>query len=142
MSLENKSLVQDFDTQVSKALPAGAATIYTDGIDLGHTANGRVPPGTELIVNAPALVVGDLGNGATMTYTVQMDTDSAFGSPIELTRNDAVQTGAGGVGAAAASYRFALPSDCERYVRVKAVNSAAGDASDKSVTANVIFPKA
>jgi hypothetical protein len=94
------------------------------------------------LVVAPALATADLGDGDTMTYSVQMDTDSAFGSPIELTRNDAVQTGASGAGAAAASYRFALPSDCERYVRVKAVNSAAGDASDKSVTANVIFPKA
>jgi hypothetical protein len=138
MSLENKSLVQDFDTQVSKALPAGAATIYTDGIDLGHTANGRVPPGTELIVNAPALVVGDLGNGATMTYVVQMDSDSAFGSPTSIYGTVLTQTGADGTGAAAATKRVALPSDCERYIRVAATNSAAGDASDKTLEVTLL----
>lgn len=142
MSLENKPLVQDYGTKVTKALPNGASTIYTDGIDLGNSANGRVPPGTEIVIQAPALVVGDLGNGDTMKYEVQMDTDSAFGSPTSIYGVVLTQTGAGGTGAAAAEKRVALPSDCERYVRVSATNSAGGDASDKSVIANVFFPTA
>jgi hypothetical protein len=74
-----------------------------------------------------------------MKYGVQCDSDSAFGSPKTLALEALVQTGAGGAGAAAATARFRLPTDCERYVRVSAVNSAAGDASDKSVTAELLF---
>jgi len=48
-----------------------------------------------------------------------------------------VQTGAGGAGAAAATARFAIPSDCERYVRVTATNSGTGDASGASMTVNL-----
>jgi len=142
MSLENKPLVQDYGTKVTKALPSSAATIYTAGIDLGHSANGRVPPGTEIVITAPALAVGELGNGDTMKYAVQMDHDSAFGSPTSIYGDVLTQTGAAGAGAAAAEKRVALPSDCERYVRIAATNSAAGDASDKSVIANVFFPTA
>lgn len=135
MALTNQQLVQDYSTggRVTKALPNGAATIYTDGIDLGHSANGRPPAGIELLITAPALVVGDLANGDTMTYVVQHDTDSAFGTAVSLYGTVLTQTGAGGVGAAAATKRVALPSDVNRYVRVAATNSAAGDASDKSV---------
>lgn len=138
MSLPQGPRLRDELLKVTKALPNGAASIYTDGIDLGLSANGQLPPNVELLIEAPALVVGDLGNGDTITYVVEMDADSAFGSPTEVYGIVLTQTGAGGTGAAAASKRVALPSDCERYVRVKATNSAAGDASDKSVTATLL----
>ena len=50
-----------------------------------------------------------------------------------------VQTGAGGVGAAAATAQLALPSGVNRYVRVKATNSGSADASAKSLTAQLVF---
>ena len=131
--------VQDAQLTKTKALPNGAATIYTDGIDLGVSANGRHLAQCELEISAPALATADLGDAATMKYSVEMDTDSAFGSATALFTDVLTQTGAGGAGAAAATKRVRLPSDVERYVRVKAVNSAAGDASDKSVTAKLLF---
>lgn len=131
--------VKDASLSVTKALPNGANTIYTDGIDLGHGSKGDFLANCELLIEAPLLVVGDLANAATMKYSIQHDTDSAFGSAVTLLPDVLTQTGAGGVGAAAATKRVRLPSDVNRYVRVMAVNSGAGDASDKSVTVGLRF---
>lgn len=134
--------VRDASLQVTKALPNGAADIYTDGIDLGGSSRAQFDGGhrAELLIEAPALATADLGDGATMKYEVQHDTDSAFGTAESLYGTpNLTQTGAGGAGAAAATKRVALPTDVKRYVRVKATNSAAGDASDKSVTVSLVF---
>lgn len=133
--------VRDASHVVTKALPNGAADIYTDGIDLGGSAQAQFAGGhaCELLIEAPALATADLGDAATMKYEVQHDTDSAFGTAKSLYGVVLTQTGAGGAGAAAASKRVALPTDVKRYVRVKATNSAAGDASDKSVTVSLVF---
>lgn len=132
--------VKDAELIETKALPNGAASIYSDPIDLGalSAAGARLHSG-ELLLSAPALATADLGDAATMTYDLQMDNDSAFGSPTTLIAGIIVQTGAGGAGAAAASARFRVPTNCERYVRAKATNSAAGDASDKSLTLSLVF---
>lgn len=133
--------VRDTSLKVTKPLPNGAATIYTDGIDLGLSARSQFAggPHVELYIEAPALAFADLGDAATMQYTVQHDTDPAFGSVVDLYGVVLTQTGAGGAGAAAATKRVALPTDVKRYLRIKAVNSAAGDASDKSVVAGLVF---
>jgi hypothetical protein len=139
---QNSPLNRDYGTKVTRALPTTNTTVNSDGIDLGHDATGRVLPGTEILIDAPALAVGELGNGNTMKYDVQHDTDSAFGTAEDLYGVVLTQTGGGGVGAAAASKRVALPSDCKRYVRVRATADAALDASGKSATINVLFPNA
>jgi hypothetical protein len=132
--------VRDANLKQTKALPNGANTIYTDAFDLGAQSGKQACLAQcELLISAPALVVGDLADAATMKYGVQCDNDAAFGSPKTLALEALVQTGAGGAGAAAAKARFRLPSDCERYVRISAVNSGAGDASDKSVTVELLF---
>lgn len=132
--------VKDAELIETKALPDSATTIYTDPIDLGAlTANGARLADVEFLVEAPALAAADLGDAATMKYKVQMDDDSAFGSPTTLIEDIIVQTGANSSGAAAASARFRVPSNCERYIRVAATNSAAGDASDISVTFSACF---
>lgn len=131
MSLRN---LKDATNIKTKALPDGIASIYTDGIDLGHSANGEWLAGVEFEIEAPILTTTELPDTKTMTYDVEMDTDPLFGSPTTLYAGMLVQTGAGAAGAAAASKRFALPANVERYVRVKASNSGAGDATGKSVT--------
>lgn len=129
----------------TKALPEAAGTgtatetVYTDAIDTMKTEHGHQLANVEYEIVAPALVVGDLANGDTMTYDVQVDDDAEFGSATTLIAGAIVQTGAGGAGAAAATYRFRLPHDCPRYVRVAATNNGNGDASDKSVTFQVRF---
>ena len=129
--------LRDAELQVTKALPGSATTIYTDSIDLEQDTTGVFVADCELLIEAPALVVGDLANGETMTYDVEhSDDDESFS---DLANGVLVQTGADGAGAVAAEARLRLPSTVKRYVRVAATNSAAGDASDKSVTAGLVF---
>ena len=137
--MNSQLLNKDYGMKVTKTLPASDTVANSAGIDLGHDATGRVPLGTEILIEAPALAVGELGNGNTMIYAVQMDTDSAFGSPTSIYGTVLTQTGAGGVGAAAATKRVALPSDCERYIRVTATADTNLDASAKSMVVNVLF---
>lgn len=132
-SVKDASLIQ------TKALPNGAASTSTDGFDLGHGASGDFLAQCELLIEAPALVTGDLGDAATMKYSIEHDDAVGFGTAVAIAKEVLVQTGAGGAGAAAASARFRLPTDVKRYVRVKATNSAAGDASDKSFTVSLVF---
>lgn len=129
----------DSAVKVTRALPNGAATVASTGLDLGHGAKGDFVADVELRIEAPALVVGDLANGDTVIYDVYHDTDPAFGTETLLMDNVLTQTGAGGAGAAAANWQGRLPVDVKRYVRVKATNSGAGDASDKTATIRLMF---
>jgi hypothetical protein len=75
-----------------------------------------------------------------MKYSLQCDTDPAFGTVSTYLADVLVQTGAAGAGAAAATKRIALPSDAnQRYWRLRAINSAAGNASTKSAALSVLF---
>ena len=130
-------LMVDANLTVTKALPNGAATIYTDGIDLGHGSRGDFLADVELYISAPALATGVMGDGKTMKYSVQHDTDPAFGTAAVLYTDVITQTGAGGAGCAAATVSVRLPVDVNRYVRVRAVGSATGDCSTSSVTASL-----
>ena len=131
--------IQDASLIKTKALPNGAATIYSDAFDLMNTARGDFVAPIEFTLTAPALVTADLPDTETMTYSIQLDDDVAFGSPTVYGVTALLQTGAGGAGDATDSLVFALPSTAPRYMRIKAVNSGAGDASDKSLTIEANF---
>lgn len=130
--------VRDAQLKQTKALPSGASSVYTDGFDLGHGSKGDFLADVELLISAPALAVGQLANGSTMKYSVQHDTDPAFGTAVVLHTDVITQTGAGGVGAAAATQSVRLPVDVNRYVRIRVTNSAAADASAAAVTAELM----
>jgi len=132
----------DYSLQVTKALPNGAATVVTDGIDLEVSAQANTVAQFELRVAAPALVTADLPDTETMKYDVYHDTASDFSTEALLLRDVIVQTGAGGAGAAAQTVGVRLPAHVSRYVRLKATNSGAGDASDKSMTVDLVVPHA
>jgi len=127
--------VRDADLIKTKALPAGASSVQTDAIDLGHSVSGSgdFVADCELLLTAPALTNAQLASGHTMTYLVEMDNDSAFGSPTTVMAAAITQAGAG-AGAAAALKRLRLPSNVERYVRAKATASDADDASAAEMT--------
>jgi len=131
--------IKDAALQNSRALPNGAATVYSTGIDLGLTSRSDFVAGCELLIEAPAIVVGNLADAATMKWSIEHDTDPAFGTTTPLETDALTQTGAGGAGAAAASARVGLPSDVKRYVRLKGVKSGAGDASATSATLSLVF---
>lgn len=130
--------MSDASLAVTKALPPDASSVTSDAIDLGHGTAGDFLANCELEIVAPALTNAQLGNTSTMTYIVEHDDDSAFGSAATLIDRVIVQTGAG-AGAAAVTKRVRLPKGVKRYVRVKATNSAAADASAKSLTAGLKF---
>lgn len=132
---------KDNSTEVydaAAALPNGAASTNSDTFDLGVGAKGDVPGTFEVEIVAPALATGVLGDGATMTYDIYHDTASDMSSEAKLL-TAGIQTGAGGAGAATATYRFRLPIDTNRYIRVKATNSAAGDASGSDMSVRLVF---
>ena len=131
--------IRDKSLEVTKALPNGAAAITSDGIDTGNSSQGDFVADCELEIQAPALVVGDLANGETMIYDIEHDDAADFSGVATLEAAVITQTGAGGVGAAAVTKRFKLTDGVKRYVRIKATNSGAGDASDKSLTAGLLF---
>lgn len=131
------------DAAVKKtwALPNGAATTYaTPGIDLGHTTAGKLLADCEFLLSAPALNTTQLPDAKTMIYSILLDTvDPIDGSSVVKYASVITQTGAGGAGAAAATYRFRLPSDATRILGARAVGSASGDATGASATLEALF---
>lgn len=126
--------VTDARLSRSKALPNGAANTSTDAIDMENTTKASNNAPWELLISAPALTTAEQPNAKTLIYSVEMDDNAAFTSPTVLYAEVLRQTGAGGAGAAAASVRVKVPTNAERYVRVKATGSASGDSSAKSFT--------
>jgi hypothetical protein len=132
--------VQDAQLKQTKALPNGAATIYSDGFDLGAmSALGRHVEDCELLISSPALSTAQQPDAKTITYSIQADTDPAWGTVKTLMGSVLIVTGAGGAGCAAAQARVKLPTNCPRYVRLMAVGSATGDASAASATFQLVF---
>lgn len=126
--------VRDAQLEVSRALPNGAGNATSAAsIDTGvRSAAGRLIAGCELEIDAPALTTGELPNAATMTYDVVASDNADLSSPTIVASGWLVQTGAGGVGAAAAKKRWRPPTDSKRYYGLKATNSGAGNASGKT----------
>jgi hypothetical protein len=131
--------VQDASLKVTKALPASNTTAVTDGINLGHGLKGDFLADAELLISVDAVATGLLGNAATHTFDVEHDTDPAFGTATAVYKGVLVQTGAGGVGAAATSGRVRLPVDVKPYVRVKVTKSDNVNASTKNFYAQLVF---
>ncbi len=130
-------MLRDLELQVTKSLPNGAGTEYSDSIDLGDTSTSVFVADCELLIEAPELATTVLGDGATMTYDVEhSDDDETFET---LADTVLVQTGADGEGADADEARLRLPSTVKQYVRVAATNSAAADASGSTVTVGLVF---
>ena len=101
--------VRDDNFIATKALPNGATTIYSAGLDLGALSDqGHRVAECEVLISAPALATAALPDTKTMTYSIQHDSDSAFGTAADLAPSVLVQTGASGAGAAAATF----PSRC------------------------------
>lgn len=130
------SIIRDTNLLKTKALPAAAATNYSDSIDLGDQAPGLQHEAKQIEVAIPALP--SLADDKTYTATLQDSADdSTFADVAPLA--PIVLTGAGGAGAAAKTQLFPLPKDLRRYVRVKSVvQSAGGDNTAKSVTLSIV----
>lgn len=133
--------MRDATLKVTKALPNGAATTYSAGIDLGKGTYGDHLADCEILITAPALTTTELGDTQTIAYSIEHDTDSAFGTTATITGFASIitQTGAGGAGAAGTTARLRLPTSVKRYIRLKQVKTGASDASTSSGTLEVLF---
>lgn len=132
--------LQDTELVKTKALPAAGASASTDAIDLGAQSGKQdfVAP-VEFEVSIPA--TPDLVEAKTIIIDITTDNDSAFGSAKTVIDNIITVTGAAlAAGGAAASQRFKLPSDCERYLRATAtVLADGGDNTAISFTLKALF---
>jgi len=123
----------------SKTLPNGAATATLAAfIDLGHGSRGDFLANCELLLTAPALNATQLPDAKTMIYSI-LESDSADGSGPTVLAAILTQTGADGVGAAAATATYRPRVDSKRYVGFKAVGSASGDATGATATLEVVL---
>jgi hypothetical protein len=131
--------VQDALLQRNVTLPNGAATTNTTSIDLEQGVQGEFLADAEVLIDAPALTTGELGDTQTITYSIRQSANADFSNDTELLGGLILQTGAGGAGAAAAQRRVRLPSTTQRYIRLRAVKTGASNASTKSGSIRLVF---
>lgn len=128
--------IRDKQLEVVTSNPAQNTNVDSDSLDLVLAGN-VIRESMELVIAADA--VPNLANGQTLTITVQDSADDVTFTAVPQLKT-VVQTGGGGVGAAAASQRFALPSTIRRYVNINiAASVTAGDNTAKGVTAYLAF---
>lgn len=130
--------VRDANLKVTKALPNGAANVTSTGIPLDESARGDFVAECEALLTAPALTTGELADAATMKYDLITSDNADLSAGTTLVAAAITQTGAGGAGAAAATYRFTPPTNVKKYLGFKATNSGAGNASGKSGTLELL----
>jgi hypothetical protein len=129
--------LRDATRKLSLALGNGAATVYsTPGLDTGKsTALATQPGDVEYLLTAPAMNATEMPDAKTMIYSIlHDDVNPIDSSSVVLMPSVITQTGAGGAGCAAATYRFRLPSDAKPIIGFKAVGSAAGNATTATAT--------
>lgn len=129
--------MKDAGRKLTRALGNGAATVYsTPGLDTGKsTSLGTQLGDVEYLLSAPAMNATEMPDGKTMIYSIlHDDVDPVDASSVVLMPSVITQTGAGGIGCAAATYRFRLPSDAKRILGFRAVGSASGNATTASAT--------
>jgi hypothetical protein len=132
--------LKDALAKVTRALPASNTNVTSTSIDTGKTtALGTVPDNLELLLSAPALTTGQLADAATMKYDILHSDNADMSSPSTYITAAITQTGAGGAGAAAATFNVRPPSTGKRYWGVKVTNSANADASGSSATLEAIL---
>ena len=111
--------VADAELTKSIALPAAGAVAYTPGLDMG-AQSGKQDEVAEMEFEISLPATTTLVNTKAITFAVQTDNDVAFGSPTAAIPAVLVVTGTAGNVSAAASARFKLPTNRERYVRASA----------------------
>jgi hypothetical protein len=127
------------DAQLTKAvdLPNGANTTNSAGIDLFETAASDFVADCEVLISAPALSTTLLPDTQTVTYSLRQSNNANLSSDSELAALQIVQTGAGGAGAAAATRRFRLPTNVQRYIFLRCVKTGAANASSAAAELTV-----
>jgi hypothetical protein len=115
--------VQDALLSNTTALPSSASsTVHAASFDLENGPFGDAVADFQFNVSIPALNATELPNGDTLTVDIEHSLDNS--SWTTLIPQVLVATGAGGVGAAAATFATRLPVDVNRYVRSSATTGS------------------
>lgn len=138
--------LRDAALKLSLALPNGAANTLTNpAIDTGQSSGGNAAlcgtdGMTEYLITVPALNTTQLPDAKTMKYDVVWADNAALTTnAVTYIAAALTQTGAGGAGAAGATFRCRLPSTAKRYVGLKATGSASGDATAAAATLEALL---
>jgi hypothetical protein len=133
--------LKDALLKVTRALNATASnTVKSTPIDLKLGAKDDFLAKSEFKITAPAVNATMAPDTRTFTYDVIHSDEDAFASSVVLYSSVLTQTGAGGVGAAAADVNVRLPVDVKRYVGFQIRSGAStGDASSVSATGEMVF---
>jgi len=118
----------------SATLPSAEGASATPALDIGP--NGATLD-ADFRLRAEALATDELAVSDTVIYSVESAEDEAFSSPRIAIPEIAHQIGDGG--ANAIDKRFRLPSTAGQFVRIKATKTGDGDASNKTMTLDMLF---
>lgn len=126
--------IKDTQLQTTKALPAAAATNYHNSVDIGQATKDAIEA-VELLVTIPATPA--LVEDKTIVLTAQDSADDTTFTSLGISKTI---TGAYGGGAAADTWRIALPSTCRQYVRLaQTVESGGGTNTGVTITVDWVF---
>ena len=125
------------DLQKSHVLPAAAASVGTASINFETTTLGPAADDIEATISIDA--TPDLVDAKTIILTVEDSADDSSFAAIAGVGTLTV-TGAGGVGASAASQRFKSPPATRQYVRVSAAVLTAGGSNIAKSFYLKVFP--
>jgi hypothetical protein len=132
--------VRDATIKVTRAMPPSTQAVTSTAIDTGKsTSLGKQHIDADFVLEAPAVTQAELPDGKTFTYAVAMSDNANLSSSSTLYPSVIVQTGS--TGAAAAEFRFRIPTTAKRYIffTVTPSDSGTGDASGKSATLDLDF---
>lgn len=124
---------------VTKALANGAANVTSDALDTMCGTRGDQLAPIEFLLSAPAMNATEMPDAKTMKYDIIYSVNADLSAPTTYITAAITQTGAGGVGCAAATFRVVPPVDGARYWGVKATGSASGNATTASMTFEMLF---
>ncbi len=135
-------------SQVSRKIQDAQLTVFTNHPAQNTNANsasidlvlaGNVSrESLEVMVSADA--APNLANSQTCIIELQDSADNVTFVKVASIDDITIQTGGGGVGAAAASIRIALPSTIRQYIRINdAMSSTAGDNTAVGITFQLLF---
>jgi hypothetical protein len=130
--------IQDASLLVTQALPAQNTTAASTGsLNLGSAVAGIGTEKADFLLSIPA--TPSLANGQTITCTVQDSADNVTFAALAGV-GQLIVTGAGGIGAAAASILAQLPPGTRAFVNVTVTTSAtAGNNTAVSYTFQLLF---
>jgi hypothetical protein len=131
--------VRDAGLVSTVVLPAGATTTIGSAVNLNVSSRGQLIQNGEFLIEAPALLTAQLPDTKTITYDVIMSANPDLSSPVVVAPGVLQQLGAGGVGCAAATFRFRPASNGLQYWGLRATGIATVAASGSSAKMSFVF---